>query len=105
MDRKFNDFSKFKRGKDYPGSDRDKFRGMIEDVRGRSRANSDAFRDGFRGNAANFRENLRRDKAREKPGEEKAVVREEDKDGFTEDFHERQVDYHKDVRKKKDGEE
>jgi len=106
MDRRYNDYNRFGRAferDDFdsrrPRSDgfnRDKFRRMVDEARGRSRAGSDDFRDSFRGNLGGFRDGLR-EKSEEKP---RANDRRDDSDNFTEEFHERQVDYHKDVRTK-----
>ena len=113
MDRKFNEFNKFNRDSNRAPSrrrpddvSRDKFRDMVEDVRMRSRAGSDDFRSNFRDNIMGMRENAQKGKADEKLRGEKAGDRDDsDKEGFIEEFHERQVDYHKDVRKKKNDEE
>jgi len=87
MDKKFNDLG------------RDKFRAMIEDVRRKSRAGCDDFRRAFRGNVLGFRENLQKNKSGDKLRGKGDDIREDSgKADFTEDFHERQVDYHKDFR-------
>lgn len=113
MDGRYGDFNKFNRG-DFRrgpsrggsrGSDRDHLRGMMEDVRKKVRANSEDFRDAFRGNVMGSRDNIQRNRLEEKSRRDTRDTADgrdgDDKEGFTEEFHERKVDYHKDVRRKK----
>ena len=98
MERKFNDLSKFGRRFDrFDDFKRDKFRGIMGDARSKYHNGSNSFRDGFRNNITGFRDNLRDNGS----VSEKEVIRDKD-DGddnnFSEKFHERQVDYHKNVR-------
>ena len=73
---------------------RNKMRHTIEDVRRKSRAGSDDFRRSFKG----------KPHADEKVFERKADRRynDDDRENFTEEFHERQVDYQKNVRTKRE---
>ena len=115
MDRKFSGYNKFSQGysgranaREFPGGDRysgrkfdrynqfgrDRFRGSMLDAR-----------DNFRGNMAGFRRQIA-------CGEPEKVIHERhaDRDGcgndsFSENFHERQVDYRKNVRTHKSDED
>lgn len=62
--------------------------------------NRDQFRDNFRGNIAGFRDNLQRDKAEKSFHEKEECCDALGEDGYSEKFHERQVDYHKNVHTK-----
>jgi len=100
MDKKFNDFNRHGRRFDrFDEFKRDKFRGIMSDARNKYHNGSNGFRDGFRSNISGFRDDLRDSGS----VREKEVVRDRDRDdgnNFSEKFHERQVDYHKDVRSK-----
>jgi len=82
---------------------RDKFRKTIEDVRRKSRAGSDDFRRNLRD------QNRPEPKSYNRPGP-KAYERkpsghcyyDPDRENFTEEFHERKVDYKKDVHTKRE---
>jgi len=107
MDRTFNGFNKFNhsnagRGyaREYPNEEGFRPRKFNRYGSGsRYQLGRDNFRDNFRGNMQNLkgmRENLPKENIHEKH-----VDRDEDgKDGYTEKFHERQVNYHKNVHTK-----
>jgi E3 ubiquitin-protein ligase DOA10 len=116
MDRKFNDFNKFNHDRrrpsrgapdrdDFMGRKFDKFNGFgrerprssVDEARGRMRMNNNGFRDKSRASMAGFRENLEKDKSEESVHETEAVRDGSDDDNYTEKFHERQVDYRKNV--------
>jgi hypothetical protein len=111
MDRKYNDFNKFNRGSPRRGYsralqprelDRDKFRSAMEDARWKFRSGSDGARHGLR---KNFPQDKSGGKTRERDREKEINRDDFDHDNFTEEFHERQVDYHKGFRKKKNDED
>jgi hypothetical protein len=123
MNRKLNDFGRINRNGSRRGYSRgmgregglidrkfqrlndmrqDKFRDAMEDNRGRFRANSNGFRDDFRGNIAGYRDQIQKDKSEGNVHEKHAEFRgdDDDRNNFTEKFHERQVDYRKNVHSK-----
>jgi len=89
MDRKFNDFSNLgRRFNRFDSYKRDKFRGILEDARGRTRGGSGDFRDNFRRNLPDYRDDLPTQKENIR---EKEVVRDgDDGNNFSEKSHERQ---------------
>ncbi|MCL2105628.1 MAG: hypothetical protein FWH26_00970 [Oscillospiraceae bacterium] len=106
MDRKFNEFNKFNRGNSRRSPSRGISRRMMDEVRRKLHAESEAFRGGFRDNVMGLRDNLQKDKFDGKLRGKDAEVRGgSDGRDFTEDFHERQVDYHKGFRNKKTDED
>lgn len=104
MNRKLNDSRSFNRpyrSRGFSGSD---YRSRLDDARGGFRANGDGFRDSFRDNIAGFRDDLRRRDADRDTANlhDREISRDApDKDNFSENFHERLVDYRKDVRTNK----
>ena len=74
---------------------RDKFRKSIEDVRRKSRAGSDDFRRSLRG------QNRPEPKCYERKNDCRCYE-DPDRENFTEEFHERKVDYKKDVHTKRE---
>ena len=99
MDRKFNDFNKWGRRLDrFDDFRRGKFRGVMEDARRKYHNGSGDFRDSFRRNLPEYRDDspVQNENVREK----EATRDGDDSKNFSEKFHERQVDYHKDVRSK-----
>ena len=106
MDRRLNGYNSFNRNnfgrgyaREFPneedfmarklgryGSNHDRF----------SRDGRDNYRDNFRGNIRGMRDNL----PRENVHESQATRDDSDQNGYTEQFHERQVNYHKNVHTK-----
>jgi hypothetical protein len=105
LDRKFNDFNKFNQNDFRRGGyardhqNEDSFRPRRPDRY--ARPNRDKFRDNFRGNIRGMRENL----PRENIHETQTDCDDDDRDGYTEKFHERQVEYHKNVHTKQSGDD
>ena len=83
MDRRQNEF---RRGKRFDDDRRDRFKGFVEDARRKSR-----------GDVADFRDRLRRGMPGEVSQGKNTQARADADKGFTEDFHERQVDYSKKI--------
>ena len=106
MNRKQNDFGRInsrisqfggynRDGRDHRGN-HDKFRDRLDGSRGGYRSKGNGFRDDFRGNMAGFRDDMRRSGKNVNETTRDVYVT-PGKDNFSEDFHERQVDYRKNV--------
>ena len=101
MNRNRNDFGRVNsRIPQLGGYNRDQFRDRLNGSRGGYRSKGNGFRDDFRGNMAGFRDNLRRS-GKNVNETTRDVHTTPGKDNFSEDFHERQVDYRKNVHSEK----
>ena len=81
---------------------RDKFRQTIEDVRRKSRAGSDDFRRNLRGQQEQSPRRRPEPCMPEKNHSCRRCYDDPNRENFTEEFHERKVDYKKDVRTKRE---
>jgi len=115
MDKRFNGINKFNQGnsrrgyaREFPGEERymgRKFDRFGQHGRDRFRGSMLDARDNFRGNMAGFRNQLERGESEKNVHERHAGRDDCGKDSYSENFHERQVDYRKNVHTHKSDEQ